>query len=86
MTRARLSTKGQFIIPREIRRRLGWRAGTVLEVEDRGDVVVVRAADDAPRTTLDDVRGFLRYDGPPLSVEEMDEAVARSLRGREGCR
>jgi len=77
-----VSTKGQVVIPKEIRDRLGWAPGTSLEVEDRGDRVVLRQMRRVRRTTIDDLRGCLRYEGPPKTVEEMDEAVARGARDR----
>ena len=75
-----LSTKGQLIIPKDIRIRHGWREGTKLEVEDRGDAVLIRAHVDVPRTTLADVLGCLRYAGPAKTLEEMERAVARVAR------
>jgi AbrB family looped-hinge helix DNA binding protein len=77
-----VSTKGQVVIPKEIRERLGWEPGTSLEVEDRGDRVVLRRVRRAPRTTIDDLRGCLPYNGPPKTVEEMDEGIARGARER----
>jgi AbrB family looped-hinge helix DNA binding protein len=80
MATTRLSSKGQVVIPKEVRDRHGWQPGTEFEVEDRGDVVVLRPAKPFPRTTFEEVRGCLNYDGPPLTIEEMDEAVAREAR------
>lgn len=78
----RLSTKGQLIIPKEIRERHGWTAGIELLVEDRGDSVVLRRADDLPETTLDDLVGCAGYKGPTRSLEEMEAAIARGARER----
>ncbi|MFL6260684.1 MAG: AbrB/MazE/SpoVT family DNA-binding domain-containing protein [Thermoanaerobaculia bacterium] len=78
----RLSTKGQLIIPQEIRKRHGWTAGTELLVEDHGDSVILRRAEDLPTTTLDDLVGCVGYKGPALSLEEMDAGIARGARER----
>ena len=78
----RLSTKGQLIIPKEVRERHGWTAGVELLVEDRGDSVVLRRADDLPETTLDDLVGCTGYKGPTRSLEEMEAAIARGARER----
>ena len=75
MAKTRLSSKGQVIIPKAVRERQGWQPGTELEVEDRGDVVVLRKARLFPPTTYEEVYGCLKYDGPPATIEEMDEAV-----------
>ncbi len=80
MTKTRLSSKGQVIIPKAVRDRHGWQPGVELEVEDRGDVVVLRPANPFPPTTFEEVRGFLKYHGPPLTIEDMDEAVEREAR------
>ncbi|MGH6945104.1 MAG: AbrB/MazE/SpoVT family DNA-binding domain-containing protein [Geminicoccaceae bacterium] len=80
MTRTRLSSKGQVIIPKGVRDRHGWQPGVELEVEDRGDAVVLRPARLFPPTTIEEVRGCLKHDGPPHTIEEMDEAVAQEAR------
>jgi AbrB family looped-hinge helix DNA binding protein len=90
MTRTRLSSKGQVIIPNAVRAAHGWETGQQLIVEDRGEEVVLRPAKPFPPTTIEEVYGCLKYDGPPLTIEEMDEAVAHEARrrwakfGREG--
>jgi len=78
----RLSTKGQLIIPKEIRERHGWTAGVELLVEDRGDSVILRRVDDLPETTLDDLVGCTGYKGPTRSLEEMEAAIAQGARER----
>lgn len=35
-----------------------------------------------PPTTLDQVAGCLKRDGPPLTIEEMDEGIKRAIRRR----
>lgn len=80
MTKTRLSSKGQVIIPKAVRDAHGWRPGIELEVEDRGDVVVLRPANPFPPTKAEDVRGFLKYEGPPVSIEEMHEGIEREAR------
>jgi len=82
MSKTRLSSKGQVIIPKEVRERHGWQPGAELEVEDRGDAVVLRAAQAFPRKTVAQVFGCLKYEGPPLTVEQMNAAVAREARKR----
>jgi len=81
MARTRLSSKGQLIIPKDIRDRRGWKAGTELEILDQGDVLVLRRAETPfARTTFEEVRGCLRYDGPPIALEDFDEGIARHVR------
>ena len=82
MASTTISTKGQVVIPKEIRDRLGWEPGTALQLEDRGDCIVLRELRTVPLTTVDDLLGCLPYDGPPRSLEDMDEAIARGVRER----
>ena len=78
--RTKLSTKGQLIIPRDLRQRLGWHPGTELEVEERDGGVVLRLPIDLPETSLDDLVGCAGYKGPRRTLEEMEEAIARGVR------
>jgi AbrB family looped-hinge helix DNA binding protein len=80
VVKTRLSSKGQVIIPKAVRDRHGWQPGVELEVEDRGDAVVLRLPSPFRRTTIEEVYGCLKYDGPPITIEEMDQAVEREAR------
>lgn len=75
-----LSTKGQIIIPKEIRERHGWAPGLSLEVLEQGDSLVLRPASTLPATTVDDLLGCLPYAGPPRTLEEMDAGIAKGAR------
>ncbi|ODT86684.1 MAG: hypothetical protein ABS78_15485 [Phenylobacterium sp. SCN 70-31] len=75
-----LSTKGQVILPKAIREHRRWSPGTRLIVEETTDGVLLRREPALEPTTLDQVSGMLKYDGPPATVEEMDEAVAEMFR------
>jgi AbrB family looped-hinge helix DNA binding protein len=78
----RLSTKGQLIIPKEIRERHGWIPGMELIVEDHGDSVILRRAEELPVTTLEDLVGCSGYKGPARTLEDMEAAIARGARER----
>ncbi|MBX3500436.1 MAG: AbrB/MazE/SpoVT family DNA-binding domain-containing protein [Alphaproteobacteria bacterium] len=81
--RTRLSAKGQIVVPSDIRRANRWSPGTEFDVEARDGVLVLTPVMSARPTTMDEVFGCLKYDGPALTVEEMHEAVARSFRRRQ---
>jgi AbrB family looped-hinge helix DNA binding protein len=74
----KLSAKGQVVIPKDVRDRLGLTEGTVLEVIERGDEVVLRMP--RPRKTLTvqeaeaRIRAILNYTGPYISDEEIAAA------------
>ena len=75
-----LSTKGQVVIPQEVRERHGWRAGAEFWIEDRDDHVVFRAVAEAPESTLEEVAGATGYRGPRKSLEEMEAGIAEGVR------
>jgi AbrB family looped-hinge helix DNA binding protein len=77
-----LSTKGQIIIPQEIRRQHGWEPGLTLEVEEQGENLVLRPVRAVPKTTVDDLLGCLPYQGPPKTLDEMDAGVAKGAQSR----
>ena len=76
MSQTRLSTKGQVIIPREIRNRQGWQTGTVLDVEDHGDFLVLRGAAAGPATTVDELLGILPCRGKARTLAQMKQGIA----------
>ena len=78
----RLSTKGQLVVPKEVRLRHGWSEGVELVLEDAGDRVLVRSARRLPETTLEDLVGCAGYRGPARTLEEMEAAIARGARER----
>lgn len=80
----RLSTKGQFVLPKEIRLRHGWSAGAQLCLEDLGDRVVLREIQDLPETRLQDLVGCTGYRGPARSLEEMEAGIAQGARRQRG--
>jgi AbrB family looped-hinge helix DNA binding protein len=79
-----LSTKGQVILPKAIRQKRQWDAGTRLVVEETSDGVLLRAAPVFAPARFEDVRGSLAYDGPPKSIEEMDAGIVVEVRRRHG--
>jgi AbrB family looped-hinge helix DNA binding protein len=82
-----VSTKGQVILPKAVRDQRGWKPGTKLTVEQTPDGVILKPEPLFPPTTLDEVYGCLKWEGPPISLEEMDAAITaevldRHARGR----
>jgi AbrB family looped-hinge helix DNA binding protein len=80
MATTRLSSKGQLIIPKEVRERHGWRPGTEIEVEDRDGVVMLRRRKPWPPSRIEDVRGSAGYEGPPVSSTDMNADVDGLMR------
>lgn len=75
---ATLTSKGQITLPKEIRDRLGLDAGSMLDFEVLPDNTITARAvkPDARR-----IRGLLKSPhAEALTIQQMDEAVARHLR------
>lgn len=74
---ATLTSKGQITLPKEIRDRLGLGAGAMLDFELLPDnTITARAVNPDARR----LRGLFKSPhAGPLTVEQMDEAVARHL-------
>jgi AbrB family looped-hinge helix DNA binding protein len=70
------------ILPKAVRARRRWEAGTRLVVEDVEEGVLLKAAPLFAATEVGAVFGSLRHAGPPKSVAEMDAAVAAEARRR----
>ena len=77
-----VSTKGQVILPKAIRERRQWRAGTRLVVEETPEGVLLKTAPLFAPTRPEDVAGMLKYSGPPLTIEEMDAAITAEVKRR----
>jgi AbrB family looped-hinge helix DNA binding protein len=73
MSEARLSSKGQITIPRDIRERLKLKLGDKVRfrITDDGQIVV-----EAARYHIGELYGLLHRKGQkPVSIEAMDEAI-----------
>jgi AbrB family looped-hinge helix DNA binding protein len=77
-----LSTKGQVILPKSIRQRRNWDAGTRLVVEDTPDGILLRQAPAFAPTSPDQVFGLLATGRLPVSLEDMDAAILTEARAR----
>jgi AbrB family looped-hinge helix DNA binding protein len=71
-----VSTKGQVVLPKAIRVRRQWDAGTRLLVENTEDGVLLKAAPVFAPTRGEEVFASLAYHGAPKSLADMDRAVA----------
>ncbi|MBA1348671.1 MULTISPECIES: AbrB/MazE/SpoVT family DNA-binding domain-containing protein [Rhizobium] len=81
---ATVSTKGQIILPKTIRQRRKWEAGTRLIVEETAEGVLLRQAPAFSQTKPDDVFGMLPFSGEPKTLEDMEAGVLAEARRRDG--
>lgn len=82
-TTTTVSTKGQVILPKAIRERRGWKAGTRLVVEETPEGLLLKEKPLFAPTRPEDVRGMLHRPGMrAFTVEEMDQAITEEVRRR----
>ncbi len=81
--RTRLSTKGQIVVPKDIRERHDWKPGDELVVEATNEGVLLKRAPRSPTTRVEDVYGMLHRPGmKPVSIEEMNAAIGAEVKRR----
>ena len=74
-----LTSKGQVTIPMAMRKELRLKAGDRIEFTKNAKTGRYELS---PRTgTISDLFGILKYDGPPISIEEMNETIAKGWAG-----
>ncbi len=83
---AKLSSKGHVVIPQELRKRLGWTSGAELIFVETSDGVLLKSKRKKGPHTLANLIGFLQYDGPPISTEELCRPVDLNEEPNGTCR
>ena len=80
---ARMSSKGQIVIPEEIRKRLGLRAGVQFVVVGDDDVVILKRLDAPDLSDFDDLIREARRQARSAGMKRSDirDAISR-VRGR----
>ena len=78
----RMSDKGQVILPKVLRERRGWTAGTEFLIEERPEGVFLRPAVAEAPATMDETFGRLRPAKKIVSIEDMQEAMLEEGRRR----
>ena len=76
MFHAKVTSKGQITLPAEMRAKLKLAPGSRVNFEEQpdGSFLIRRKTGD-----IRALRGILKYDGPPVSIEEMDEAMGKAI-------
>jgi AbrB family looped-hinge helix DNA binding protein len=78
MEQSTITAKGQTTIPKAIREHLGLKPGAKVKffVGRDGRVTIL------PVLPASALRGMVKYDGPPVSIEEMDAGIAEAVTAR----
>ncbi len=89
MPTAQFSTKGQIVIPKAIRDRHAFVEGQTVEVVDTPAGVLLRLPGprkpDAFGDVLARVRARNTYQGPPVSIADMNQAIDEMFRNDESA-
>jgi AbrB family looped-hinge helix DNA binding protein len=85
MSTITMTSKGQITLPAATRAKLQLVQGSRMDVEETVDGKVILTPKSQKTGDIKRLRGILKYDGPPVSIEEMNEAIleAASRRFRE---
>ena len=79
-----ISSKGQIVIPKDVREALGLRAGGKLRLERVGSRLILEPPHEPPpreRITYEEFRRRVpKYEGPPVAVEDMTSRIGELFR------
>ena len=78
MPAAAVTSKGQITIPVEFRKKHGIKAGDRLDFteNEKGEMVLRRKT-----RSIMDLSGIGKWEGPPVTIEEMNETIRRGWAG-----
>ncbi len=77
---AKITSKGQITLPKEVRELLDVHTGSVVVFEQENDKVVIK-----PARTLREFKGILRGQGKAVNFDEVREKV-KEYRGKKVAR
>lgn len=84
--KTRVSSKGQVVIPKAYRQKLGWGPGTELVVEEEGGQVLLKPKPKIRKTkSIREVAGMLhRPNMKAITLEEMDRGIEQAIKEKWG--
>ena len=75
--KTKISSKGQVVIPKSVRNRYQWKPGTVLQIEETPQGVLLSPASH-PTVSQEEVFGCLKDQiTRKVTLEEMDSIIAK---------
>jgi AbrB family looped-hinge helix DNA binding protein len=79
MYTASVNSKGQITIPAEVRKDLGLKAGDRVWFlkGERGEYILEHKTG-----SIQDVKGMIHWTGKPVTIEEMNETIAKGWAGQ----
>jgi AbrB family looped-hinge helix DNA binding protein len=80
--KARLSSKGQIVLPKYLRDKQGWKAGAEIDIQEVPGGVLLRFSKRPPEASVDDLLGCTGYRGPRRSLAQMEAAIRDAARSQ----
>ncbi len=80
--RARVSSKGQLVLPKEIRDKRGLVPGSEVEIEEVPAGVLLKLVRGPEEASVDDLLGCTGYRGPRKTLDDMVLAIREGARAR----
>lgn len=70
-----LSSKGQIVIPRQIRQNHGWKPGISFTIIEKDNSLILEPVSTKTTTKLEDVIGSTGYSGKKKSLAQMEAGI-----------
>jgi AbrB family looped-hinge helix DNA binding protein len=81
---AKFSTKGQIVIPKDVRERYRFVDGQIVDVIETADGVLLKRPSTTKAANLDEalarIRAAVRYKGPRIHEKDWDAGIDRMFR------
>ncbi len=78
--RTTLSSKGQIVIPKELRDRRGLHTGAELEIEEVPEGMLLRLVVAPSAEAVGELLGCAGYRGPRKTIAQMEEGIRKGAR------
>jgi AbrB family looped-hinge helix DNA binding protein len=82
MSTITMTSKGQITLPAATRAKLKLVKGAQMDVEETADGKVILTPKPQRTGDIRRLRGILKYDGPPVSIEDIDRGIAEAVAAR----
>ncbi len=79
MSTITMTSKGQITLPAATRAKLKLVKGAQMDVEETADGKILLTPKLQKTGDIRRLRGILKYDGPPVSIEEMNAAIGQAV-------
>ncbi len=74
-----MTSKGQITLPAATRAKLRLVKGAQMDVNETADGKIVLSPRSAKKGDIRRLRGIVKYNGPPVSIEEIKQAIGDAV-------